>query len=50
MAKKKKTKIKKRNLDVIMHIKGEINLSTRSESNKKNKYNRKNKHKGKSHE
>ena len=47
MAKKKKIKHpKQRDPYILAHIKGEISLSTKSESKKKKKYTRKNKHKG----
>jgi len=51
MAKKPKGKNKntqkKRDRNILAHIKREINLSTRSESTKKKKYTRKTKHKSK---
>jgi len=37
----------KRDYNILLHIKGEINLSTKTESKKKPKYTRKNKHKNK---
>ena len=47
---KKKNTQKKRDGNILAHVRGEINLNTRSESVGKKKYSRKEKHKGKSNE
>ena len=49
MKKKKSKKCRKvpRDIYVLMHIKGELNLATKSESTADKKYSRKEKHKGK---
>ena len=44
---KNKNTHKKRDGNILAHIRREINLSTRSESAKKKKYTRKSKHKNK---
>lgn len=47
---KKKNTQKKRDGNILAHVRGEINLNTRSESVGKKKYSRKEKHKGKSNQ